>query len=349
MNKMLNSKDVSAFCTLLERSSRIVLTCHVRPDGDAIGSTLGLANLLQKLGKEAKVVVPDMPPKNLSFLPGFNDIAVYSRYDPYCTRIVGECDLIICCDFNKPSRQDHLAPLIQEAKVPKVLIDHHLDPDNFTEVTFSFPEMSSASELAFRVSVAAGLYADIDKASATCLLTGIITDTRNFTVNCKSPDIYEVLMRLMEKGANKENIVKQALMTTSFWSLKLHAYAISEKLEIFGNHHSAVICLDKDELKRFHYERGDSEGLVNKPLDIRGMVSSFFLREDDDCIKVSARSCYDYPVNKVCEDLFGGGGHLQASGAEFHGSLEECRRILIEGLPSYDKYLPSNVDRIDYK
>lgn len=346
MEKFLDSKDIKLFCDFLAKSKKIVLTCHVRPDGDAIGSTLGLAALLAGMGKEARVVVPDMSPKTLSFLPGFNEIAIFSKYDPYCTRIVNESDLIICCDFNKPSRQDHLAPLIQDAKVNKILIDHHLDPDDFADLTFSFPDMSSTCELVFRIIAAAGMYQDMNLDCATCLLTGMVTDTRNFSVNCKNPDIYEVLMYLLEKGADKEKIVKLTMMTTSYWSVKLHAYAISEKLEIFEAHHGALVTLDKKELERFHYERGDSEGLVNKALEIKGIVYSFFLREDDDCIKVSARSCFDFPVNIICEELFGGGGHRQASGGEFHGSLDECRNILKEALPRYDKYLPDSIEKI---
>lgn len=347
MNKVLNNSEVTALSDLLEKSRRIVLTCHVRPDGDAIGSTLGLSHLFSTLGKQTAVIVPDQPPRSLSFLRGFRDIVVYTKYDPYCTRLVSEADLIICCDFNKPSRQDHLAPLIQEAKCPKVMIDHHLDPDYFADVTISYPRMSSASELAFRVVAALGLYSKLDTEAATCLLTGIITDTRNFTVNCQMPDIYEILSRLMEKGADKEKIVKLALMTRSYSSLKIQAYALYEKLEIFDAHHCAVITLNKEELERFHYERGDTEGLVNMPLEVRGVVSSFFLREDSDCIKVSARSVFNFPVSKVCEDNFGGGGHLQAAGGEFYGSLEECRKILVESLKNYDSYLPQKIEKID--
>lgn len=183
-----------------------------------------------------------------------------------------------------------------------------------------------------------GLYQDLNKAAAECLLTGIITDTRNFTVNIKHPDIYEILMRLIECGANKDKIVKEALLTKTLSSLKIQAYAIAECMDILDSHHAAIITLDKESLKRFNYEKGDTEGLVNIPLEIKGMVSSFFLREDADYIRVSARSVGGFPVSKVCEDLFGGGGHLQAAGGEYVGSLENCKRILVEALPNYDQY-----------
>ena len=342
---MLIEADVRRFLDYIDKSKKIVLTCHVRPDGDALGSTLGFMHLLSSLGKEARIVVPDQPPKTLAQMPGFKNIAVYTKYDPYCSRIVSEADLIICCDFNKPSRQDQMAHLIQEAQCTKVLVDHHQDPDNFCDLTFSYPDMSSTCELAFRIIAAMGLYNDIDKPCATCLLTGIITDTRNFSVNTKNPDIYEILMRLIERGADKDRIVKEALLTRSLASVKIHAYAIYECMEILDDHHAAIITLDKETLKRFHYEKGDTEGLVNVPLEIRGMVSSFFLREDSDYIRVSARSEGAFPVSKVCEDLFGGGGHLNAAGGEFVGSLDECKRILKEALPNYDIYLPKKEEQ----
>lgn len=344
---MLNSGMVDKMRRWIEESEHIIVTCHVRPDGDAIGSTLGIMHLLQSLGKKASVVVPDQPPRSLAFLPGFKDICIFTRHEEYCRRLFSEADLIICCDFNKLSRQDALGELTGASSAKKILVDHHLDPDKFCDLSFSYPDMSSASELMFRLIAAMGLYTEMNLDSATCICTGIITDTRNFSVNCKNPDIYEVLMRLLEKGVDKTKIVKEALMTQSLSSLKLQAYAIAEKMEILEKLHGAVTTLDKKELQQFGYEKGDTEGLVNQPLNVRGIYFSFFLREDDDCIKVSARSIENFPVSKICEDLFGGGGHLMAAGAEYNGSLSECRRILIDALPDYHKYLPSKLNKIE--
>lgn len=336
---MLIEADVKRFMEIVDASNKVILTCHVRPDGDALGSTMGLAHLLHTLGKEAVVVVPDQPPRTLNFLPGFRDLAIFTRHDPYCQRIVEEADLIICCDFNKPSRQDQLEGIIQNARCVKVLIDHHEDPDYFADLTFSYPDMSSTCELVFRIVAAMGLYNKLSLEASECLLTGIITDTRNFTVNVKELDLYEILMRLLEKGVDKNRIVKLALNTRSLSSLKIQAYAISERMEIIDRHKAAIVTLDKETLGKFHYEKGDTEGLVNLPLEIRGMISSFFLREDPEFIRISARSQNDFPVSKVCEDLFGGGGHLQAAGGEFYGSLDECKKLLIEALPNYDKFI----------
>ncbi|MCH5227582.1 MAG: bifunctional oligoribonuclease/PAP phosphatase NrnA [Muribaculaceae bacterium] len=339
MDKIIDKDKARIFLGMLKNSNRVVLTCHVRPDGDAIGSTLGLWHLLRVLGKEATVVVPDKAPVNLSFLPGYKEIAVFTSHKEFCQKSVDESDLIICCDFNTPSRQDALAPVIQNAKVPKVLIDHHMEPGDFAQLTFSYPKMSSTCELVFRIIAAMGLYDKVDTQCATCLLTGIITDTRNFTVNVNYPDIYDILMRLLEKDVDKTRIVKETLNTRSLNSLRLEAYAISQKMEIFSEHKCALITLDKDELKRFSYEKGDTEGLVNRPLEVRGMIYSIFMREDPDCVKVSGRSCENFPVSEICKQLYGGGGHVQAAGAEFHGSLEECRRILVDHMKDFDKFL----------
>jgi len=349
MNKVLNPASVKEFSTLLEQSEKIVLTCHVHPDGDAIGSTLGLWHLLKAIGKQPAVVVPDVPPRSLRFLPDFNEIAVYTRHDPYCTRLVVESDLIICCDFNKPSRQDHLAPLVQEANAKKVLMDHHEGPEIDSVVEFSYPEMSSTCELVFRIIAACGLYSDVDRNCATCLLTGLITDTQNFTVNCKNLDVYEILTKLMEKGAEKNKIIDECIKACSYDSLRLRAYAIYEKLEIFPEHRGCLIALSREELERFNYEKGDTEGLVNEALNIRGMVYSIFMREDPDCIKVSARSKMNFPVSKICSDLFNGGGHQQASGGEFHGTLSECREIFINRIGEYDVFLPKRIDKLEIK
>ena len=343
MDKLIEPNKAKELLRFLKESERVVLTCHVRPDGDAIGSTLGFWHLLRTLGKEPTVIVPDKAPANLSFLPGFKEIAVYTSHKEFCEKTVEKADLIICCDFNTPSRQDFLAPLIQGASCRKVLIDHHTEPSNFTDLVFSFPKMSSTCELAFRIIAALGLYDKVDKECATCLLTGIITDTRNFTVNIHYPDLYDILMRLLEKDVDKDWIVKEALNTRSLNSLRLEAFAISKKMEIFPDHKCALITLSPEELKHFSYEKGDTEGLVNKPLEVRGMIYSIFMREDPDCVKISARSCEDFPVSEICKQLYGGGGHIQAAGAEFHGSLAECREIFLAHMKDFDKFLKKNI------
>lgn len=347
MKNLLKSESVRRFKSLVEKHDKVVLTCHMRPDGDAIGSTLGLCHLLRAMGKEAHVVIPDRVPRSLMFLPGVKEIAVNTQYDPYCARLVGEAGLIIMCDFNTPGRQGDLAPLIEGADCEKILIDHHRGPDIRCDLEFSFPEMSSTCELVFRIIAAAGYYGYVDTPAATCLLTGIITDTQNFTVNCNNADIYEIMMRLLEKEVDKKRIIDEALKSTSLDAMRLNCFALVERLTIFEKSRCALIVLSKEDLDRFNYQKGDTEGLVNQPLNIRGMVYCVFMREDADCIKVSTRSKFDFPVCDICSDLFNGGGHLMAAGGEYYGSLEECRRLFIENMPRYDRLLPAKLEKLD--
>ena len=329
LTRVINDKCANEFFQLLDKSENIVLTCHVRPDGDALGSTLGFYHLLLRWGKNPKVVIPDKAPRSLSFMPGYKELVAYSQYKEFAESLIENAELIICCDFNKLSRLDQLSEIIEKSAAKKVLVDHHLDPDNFTDLIFSFHDMSSASELTFRLIAAMGLMDMMDKDSATCICTGIITDTRNLSVNCEYPDLYIIMYELLKKGVDKRKIVKDALETKSYNSIKLSAYAISQKLNIHEQHRAAVIVLNKDELLQHNYEKGDTEGLVNEPLEIKGITYSFFLREDPDCIKVSARSVNNFPVNQICEECFNGGGHVQAAGGEFYGLLRNVRKYYL--------------------
>lgn len=347
MKTILNGESVSEFKKLLDDSKKIVLTCHVRPDGDAIGSTLGLYHLLRVFGKEVNVVVPDRLPRSLTFLPGSRDIVVNTQYEELASRLISEADLIIMCDFNTHSREGNLGEIVKNAGAAKVLIDHHRNPDIKCDVMFSYPDMSSTCELVFRLIAACGLWEDVNVDAATCILTGIITDTRNFTVNCDDSEIYEILVRLIDKGVDKKKIIDEALNSTKLDALRLNSFAILERLEIYEKSRCALITLSADDLSRFNYQKGDTEGLVNIPLDIRGIVYSVFMREDSDCIKVSCRSKFDFPVCNICEDLFDGGGHLMAAGGEFNGTLEECKKILLRNIHHYDKFLPSNLERLE--
>ena len=343
IENVFDTQDVRRLERLLDRSTKIVLTCHVRPDGDAIGSTLGLYHILSAQGKSVKVVTPDQAPKSLSFLPGFNDVAPYTKYQDYVERTVAEADLIVCCDFNRLSRTDSLAPFLEKSLCEKVMIDHHRDPEPFCGLLFSRPDVSSTCELVFRLICAMGLYGEMNREAATCLCTGLITDTRNLSVNCDNPELYIIMYELIRKGVDKKRILREALDLRSLNSFRLNAFALNERMEILPQYRTAIITLSQTDLERFHYERGDTEGLVNEPLQIKGITASFFLREDPASIKISSRSVNDFPVNLICEELFDGGGHLQAAGGESKTlTLQECRDKLVKALPHYASYLRQN-------
>lgn len=346
IDKIFPKEKVRELKQLLERCSNILLTCHIRPDGDAIGSTLGWYHLLRAIGKEVYVIIPDRIPKSLEFLPGTSDVVVYTQHKQYADRLMHEADLILQCDFNAYNRQGNLGEAMENCMAIKVLIDHHQKPDIDSRVVFSYPSASSTCELVYRLICDMGWYMNMPLESAQCLLTGLITDTQNFTVNCNNPEIYMVMEGLLAKGVDKSEILWEATKLTSCSAMKLNAYAISNKLEIFEQHRCGMITLTADELKKFNYQKGETEGLVNEPLRIRGIVYSIFLREDEDCIKVSMRSRFDFPVSDLCEEL-GGGGHLQAAGAEFYGSMEECRKAIIDMMGRFDDKLPRKLDKLE--
>jgi phosphoesterase RecJ-like protein len=321
-------------------AGRVVITCHISPDGDAMGSSLGLCKALRNAGKEVKVITPDTPPKYLMFLPGAENIVVFTRHELYAKNLLANADLIFCLDYNDSKRIDLVAPALLASRAQKVMIDHHLYPDTFPDLVISHPEISSTSVLVYRVLSAIGLLRFVDIDVATALYTGMMTDTGNFSYNSNDPELYRVVARLLEKGIDKDGIYKRVYFTNSVNRLRLNGFALCENLVHYPDHRAALITLTRDELNRYHYQKGDTEDLVNRPLTCPDITYSVFLREETDYIKVSTRSKGDFPVNKLCQEYFNGGGHLNAAGGEFYGTLQEAVDRLLEAMPEFDRYLP---------
>lgn len=309
---------------LINDSERIAVVTHSAPDGDAAGSSLAMMHILGHLEKDVRVIFPDMLPPLLRSLPGAKDATDATRYPDFARKLISEADLIVCLDFNELSRTGALGKLVGDAAAPKVMIDHHLNPADFATVTISRPEMSSTCYLLFRVLCGLELFSFFDKAAAECLLTGMMTDTGNFSYNASDPEIHIVVAELMKLGANPEEIYRRQFETHSENSLRLNSYALLEKMEVFPEAGAALITLSRNELNKFHYVKGDTEGLVNRPLAIPEVVYSCYLREEDGYVKVSMRSLGDFPVNELCHEYFGGGGHRNAAGGEFNGTLEQA-------------------------
>ncbi len=339
--------DIRRLKALLSDSRNIVITCHLSPDGDALGSSLGLKCLLSKLNPKARVTVvtPDEPTHTLSFLPGYKEIKPNSRYTERIRSLLDKADLLVCLDFNELYRTDLLAPALRACTAIKLHIDHHIGPEDFADLRFSFPEKPATCMLMFELLEAAGLTEYIDKDCADCLLTGMMTDTGDFTYNLDDPTIYNVIGKLISHGADKARLTRLLFQTFTETNLRIQGFALSQLMEVFYDAHAALIVISRDDLNRFNYKRGDTEGLVNKPLAIPGILYSCYLREETDYIKVSMRSLGDLPVNEICADHFGGGGHKNASGGEFRGTLEECAekfRSLLE--INKDKYITGNAE-----
>lgn len=315
------------------------------PDGDALGSSLGLMHVLEALGKSVRVITPDMPPRNLMFLPGAADIIVMSQIPEVAERTLASAELIFCLDFNDLHRIDRLAPMVEASSARRVVVDHHLDFSLQAELAVSDPASSSTCALLFHLLVQCGLEPYIGPDAATCIYTGMMTDTGNFSYNSNHPDLYLIIAALLARGIDKDDIYRRAWNITSESSLRICGHALADRMELLPEHRAAIITLSLEELKSFGYNRGDTESLVNQPLRIPGIEYSIFLREDrENFVKVSMRSIGDFPVNRLCSEHFGGGGHLNAAGGEWHGSLDECVARIKEFIPSYDNLL-SNKDK----
>ncbi len=327
ISRIIDEKKVKRLAHMIDEAKRIVVTTHMSPDGDAMGSSLAFSAVLQSIGKDVAVVVPDKPLEQLMCLPGAKEVVIGSRYPEFAEKLFSLADLIVCLDFNELRRIDKLAPYVEASKAHKVMIDHHLDPSDFADPVISHPEISSSCLLLFRVLCRLELFNVIDKDAATCLLAGMMTDTGNFSYNANDPDAYIVEAELVRKGVDKVDLYNKLLNRNSENSLRLTSYALLEKMEIDYDARAALICLTREELNRFKYSKGDTEGLVNKPLSIPGITYSAFFREEDGYVKVSMRSVGDFPVNRLCKDYFGGGGHINAAGGEFYGTLDECASL----------------------
>lgn len=335
LSRLVDEKNIKELRGLLETCEKIVITCHIAPDGDAIGSSLGLANVLNAIGKNVKVITPDMPPRNLMFLPGAKDIVVYTKYQEFAEQLLKDADLIFSLDYNDIKRIDRVGDALASSSAAKVMIDHHLFPGDFVDVKISHPEVSSTSMLVFRVLCRLELFPYIDKEAAACIYTGMMTDTGNFSYNSNDPDLYIVISELLRKGIDKDAIYSKVYNSNTPDRLRLNGYAVAQKMKVYEDYNGALITLTRNELNSYHYQKGDTESLVNVPLSVPDMLFSFFLREETDYIKVSARSKGEVPVNRICEEYFNGGGHKNAAGGEFYGTMEEAVARFEEILPVF--------------
>lgn len=324
ISRIIKEEQIAQLRKYLEHYDNIVITCHVSPDGDAIGASLGLYHLLSTLGKTVNIVTPDLFPKSLAFLPGSKEIVAYSKYTDFATQLITNAKLIFCLDFNAISRLDQMANVVRDSSAKKVMIDHHLSPESFCDIIFSNSTMSSTCELLFRIICGLGLFNEINKASAECIYTGMMTDTGNFSYNSNRAEIYVIVAELIKKGIDKDRIYTLAMNSSSEDRLRLLGYAIAERMEVFPEVEGALITLSKAELERFAYKKGDTESLVNVPLGIPNIKWVIFMREDEGYIKISARSKGAFAVNTICEKYLNGGGHKNASGGEFFGTLDEA-------------------------
>lgn len=320
-------------------SQHIVLVTHENPDGDAIGSAVGLGEILQEAGHEVKIIVPNDYPSFLQWFSSKLEIVVYDRKKKQAVRLLEEAEILFCLDFNEPGRAGRMGKRLKAFTHPKVLIDHHPDPTPFCDYMISEPEYSSTAELVFDVVQRIQLDQCIRHDAAEALFTGIMTDTGSFSHNISRPKTFETTAQLMKHGIDTGKIHASVYHNFSASRMKLLGHCLGKKMEVFPEYRAAAIWLSQQELEEYDFQPGDTEGFVNYPLSINGIVFSAFFMEKNDRIKISFRSKGNFPANAFSRDHFSGGGHINAAGGESNLSLDETVEKFRQLLKEYKHLL----------
>lgn len=342
MNTHLQQGIIKAGKLLIE-AQNIVIIPHHNPDGDAIGSALSLFHMLKKQGKDQVcVITPNDFPDFLHWLPGSKEVIVAFKSRHTAEKLIQDADLIIFTDFSGIGRIEEIADLVESNLSAKILIDHHPGPEPIADVLISDTSYSSTCELMVNVFKELSWDRQIDKAIASCLLTGIITDTGSFSYNSSNPRLLRIVADLLETGIDKDLINSKIYDNYSYSRMQLLGYALNEKLEFIPELHTAFIYLSKKELDEYHFVSGDTEGFVNYPLSIKGVVFSALFLEKDEYIKISFRSKAAFPANEFSKAHFSGGGHVNAAGGQFKGTLTETVERFKKLLTDYQPELQKN-------
>ncbi len=339
---ILSEAELMQLRSIIAAAADIVVIGHVNPDGDAIGSTLAWTNYLQSEGKSVSVIVPDKYPDFLNWLPNTDKILRHDKHPEKTELLVASADLIFCLDFNTLSRSEALADHIASAKAAKVLVDHHPNPDELFNLTISHPDMSSTCELVFRLVWQLGAFERLGHHFAVPCYCGMMTDTGGFTFNSTRPEIFFIISQLLTKGIDKDKIYRNVYNVASESKIRLWGYVLYEKMEYDAARHAAFFTLTRADLKRFNYIKGDTEGLVNMPLQIKGTRLSISLREDtdrDNLVWVSLRSVDDFNCTEMAAAFFNGGGHFNASGGRLNCSIEEAAEITRKAIKTFEDKL----------
>ncbi len=290
-------------------------------------------------GIDTSVLAPDNYPDFLRWLPDNETIIISDNRQEQAKQLIADANTIFLLDLNNASRTgDFLAPLIDNSAAKKVIIDHHLSPNTAVDLCVSHSEMSSTSELVFRIVWQLGGFAQTDKKFAAQIYCGMMTDTGGFTYASERPEIFYIICQLLTKGINKDKIYRNVYHNYSSWAIRLRGYLMSQKLNVFEDLHASYFSISRYEMEEHNFVKGDAEGLVNVPLTIKGLKLSISLREDDridNKIWVSLRSVDDFPANKVAEQFFNGGGHLNAAGGHLDCSLNEACQIARQAIKAF--------------
>lgn len=323
---------------LLSKHKNIIITTHVNPDGDAIGSSLALKNFLDKLGHEINVIVPNDYPEFLKWMKNSNSIINFSSSKDLSKKLIADADIIFCLDFNNLSRINDLGDLISNSSSKKILIDHHLDPEDFYDLKIHDVKASATAELIYDLlfELDSSL---IDKDISDCIYTGILTDTGSFKFSSTSSKVHRIVADLIDRGVDISSISNKIYDTNSIDKLKLIGYSLSQKLELTCNGNAAYIVLSRQDLLNHNFKKGDTEGLVNFALSISNVNMATLIIETKERIKFSFRSIGTFSVNKFARNHFNGGGHKNASGGSLENKLSVALDKFLESISKYSKDL----------
>ena len=339
ISKVIGEELVLKAQRAIEHADSIAIVAHVGPDGDAMGSSLGMWHYLMTKDKSPVVIMPSPYPDFYTWMSGAENVLIYTEDVELATQQLQDVDLIMALDFNTPSRLGKMEEAVLHSPAKKINIDHHLLPGDFADIVISHPEIASTSELVFRLICRMGDFSAINLAGAECIYTGMMSDTGGFTYNSNDQEIYVIISELLKLGVDKDTIYRKVYNTYSENRLRLMGYCLYHKMKLYPEHRAALITLTANEMQRFNFKIGDDEGFVNIPLSIGQVVFSVLMREESDKIKISLRSEGSFPANKFAADVFNGGGHLNASGGEFYGTLEDAVKLFEENLPVYRDFM----------
>ena len=334
IDRIIQDQEIKAAKELIDASSDIVVIAHTSPDGDAIGSVLGMWHWLKIMGKNARMVMPDELPSGFEWMPDVEKILIHRLQNEEGDKLISEADLIICLDLNEPKRLGSAQQAFLNSKAKRLLVDHHLYPADSWDVCVSYPDMSSACEVLYRLIYQMDAEDKIDAVTASCIYTGLMTDTGNFSYSSNDVELYYIIAALMKKGIDKEQIYRNVFNNAKESQLRLRGHLLKDNMMLYPESHAAIITLTEKEKIEYSYQKGDTEGVVNEPMRIKGIDVSVFISQDKGKVKISLRSTGDIPVNKVATKYFGGGGHKNAAGGEvYYISIEQVRKKVEQVLP----------------
>lgn len=330
----LSKTDLIELKALLSIPKKITIVSHKSPDGDAIGSSLGLYHYLVQKGHEVHVVMPNDYPSFLKWMPGNNEIVIHEGHQQNAEALVNGAEILFCLDFNSPDRAFGLEEVIQRSENVKVMIDHHPQPSDFVDFMLSDTSACSTAQLVHRFAALMGDKIP-NKESGECLYAGIMTDSGSFRFPSTTAETHRIVADLMDLGVRNDQVYNLINNTSSEHRLRLLGYCLDDKLTVVSKYGTAFIALTVEEKKRFHYQQGDTEGTVNYPLSIEGVNFSAIFIEAEGYVKISFRSIGDFDVNLFSRSHFSGGGHRNAAGGRSDLSLQETIEKFVGLLPQY--------------